>query len=87
MPAIGRATKLFVALSGVANDELNHNNLPVNVRVVRMRTLPAPHAVNLAPLSLPAVSPKILDPHNNLCVHSDNGSHCHVSSRPAVALA
>lgn len=87
VPAIGRAATLFVVLSSVTNDELNHNNLPVNVRVVRTRTQPAPHAVNLAPLSLPAVSPKILDPHNNLCVRPDNGSHCHVSSRPAVALA
>lgn len=85
--AIGRATALFVVRPSVANDELNHNNLPVNVRVVRTRAQPAPHAVNLAPLSLPAVSPKILDPHNNLCVRPDNGSHCHVSSRPAVALA
>lgn len=87
VPAIGRATTLFAVRSGVTNDELNHNNLPVNVRVVQTRMQPAPHAVNLAPLSLPAVSPKILDPHNNLCVRPDNGSHCHVSSRPAVALA
>lgn len=79
--AIGRAAALFVVRSSVTNDELNHNNLPVNVGVVRTRTQPAPHAVNLAPLSLPAVSPKILDPHNNLCVRPDNGSHCHVGSR------
>lgn len=38
-----------------------------------------------------AISPKILNPHNNLCVHSDNRSHCkHQAcrcSRSVITLA
>lgn len=65
------------------NDKLNPNNLAVNVSVCECSSRQT--ICNQFGLCIvTAASSKILHPHNNLSVNSDNRLHCNISSISAV---